>query len=213
MKFPDRKTANFAEVLEREILLSEIEGLFFQFGIRGITMDDISRELGKSKKTLYKYFASKEELIRELLILRLGSDAKKIQEVIDSPLNAIDKMFSISNEITSKMKQMNPSLMSDLKKHYRETWEIIEKYKNEFIFKMILDNIKQGQEEDIYRNDLDQNLVAMFYIGHIEALLIKDPINSEMIDFVHFHTEMLAYHLRGISNQNGMDILNAKKIK
>ena len=196
---------------ERQILLSEIEGLFFQFGIRGITMDDISRELGKSKKTLYKYFESKEELIKELLILRLGSDAMKIQEVIDSQLNAIDKMFTISKEITSKMKQMNPSLMSDLKKHYRATWEIIEKYKDEFIFKMVLDNIKQGQVEGIYRNDFDQNLVAKFYIGHIEALLIEDPLNSEMIDFVHFHNEMLIYHLRGISNQNGIDILKGKK--
>ena len=78
---------------------------------------------------------------------------------------------------------------------------------------MVLDNIIQGQEEDIYRDDLDKNLVAKFYIGHIEALLIEDPANTEMIDYVHFHTEMLTYHLGGISNKKGMDILNAKKPK
>ena len=149
---------------EKDFLLTEIEGLFFRYGIRGITMDDISKELGKSKKTLYKYFDSKETLIRELLILRLGSDAQKIQAVIDGPLNAIDKMFSISKEVTSRMKHMNPSLMSDLKKYYRETWELIEKYKNEFIFNMVLDNITQGINEGIYREDLDKSLVAKFYI-------------------------------------------------
>lgn len=196
---------------EKDFLLTEIEGLFFRYGIRGITMDDISKELGKSKKTLYKYFDSKETLIRELLILRLGSDAQKIQAVIDGPLNAIDKMFSISKEVTSRMKHMNPSLMSDLKKYYRETWELIEKYKNEFIFNMVLDNITQGINEGIYRDDLDRSLVAKFYIGHIEALLFEDSVNKEMIDFVHFHIEMLLYHLRGVCNEKGLTILNSKK--
>ena len=69
---------------EKDILLSEIEGLFFRFGIKGITMEDIAKKLGKSKKTLYKYFKSKEDLIRDLLILRLGSDAQKIQVVIEA---------------------------------------------------------------------------------------------------------------------------------
>ena len=195
---------------EKDVLLSEIEELFFRYGIKGITMDDIAKKLGKSKKTLYKYFDSKEELIREMLILRLGSDAQKIQAVIDGPLNAIDKMFSISKEVTSRMKHMNPSLMSDLKKYYRETWELIEKYKNEFIFKMVFDNISQGISEGVYRKDIDQNLIAKFYIGHIEALLFEDSTNRDMIDFVHFHTEMLLYHLRGVCNEKGLEILNSE---
>ena len=78
---------------------------------------------------------------------------------------------------------------------------------------MVLDNIKQGVKEGVFRDDLDQNLVAKFYIAHIEALLIEDSKNAEMIDFVHFHKEMLQYHLRGICNSKGLDILNVNKSK
>ena len=87
------------------------------------------------------------------------------------------------------------------------------KFKSEFIFYMVLDNIKQGQAEGLYRNDLDNVLIAKFYIGHIEALMNEDSITTGMIDFVHFHTEMIKYHLRGICNQKGFELLNENNIK
>ncbi|MEM1220215.1 MAG: helix-turn-helix domain-containing protein, partial [Bacteroidota bacterium] len=49
--------------IERDIL-SRSKRLFLRYGIRSVTMDDISKEMGISKKTLYQYVDNKADLIR-----------------------------------------------------------------------------------------------------------------------------------------------------
>ena len=56
---------NYQDVQFRS-MLDQINELFFEFGLKILNMDDISRKLGISKKTLYRYVKSKEDLIAKL---------------------------------------------------------------------------------------------------------------------------------------------------
>ena len=47
----------------RKRILTEATNLFFQNGIRDITMDNIAEKLGISKRTIYETFKNKSELL------------------------------------------------------------------------------------------------------------------------------------------------------
>ena len=56
--------------------------LFFRLGIRSVSIDDICRELGMSKKTFYVYFESKDALIEQMLLSNIRYMADKMEELL-----------------------------------------------------------------------------------------------------------------------------------
>ena len=56
--------------------------MFFRLGIRSVSIDDICHELGMSKKTFYVYFASKDELVEQLLQANIDYMASKMEGLL-----------------------------------------------------------------------------------------------------------------------------------
>ena len=124
-KFNDSK---FVAILDR------IVDLFFEFGIRNLNMDDISSHLKISKKTLYQYFKSKEDLIEHLFAYDSFKWDKKISEIKIDEINAIDILIQVSTFIYDEMSRHNPKLKFEMKKYYEPTFNrfMIEKQNHIF---------------------------------------------------------------------------------
>ena len=102
--------------LELNNLLEKVSSLYNRYGIRSITMDDVSRELGISKKTLYKFVSDKSDLVEKVMLFELSykrpnpGDLKK--------RNAIEDLFWVNKMINQTIKDTNPSKEFDLQKYY-----------------------------------------------------------------------------------------------
>jgi AcrR family transcriptional regulator len=139
----------------KENLVSTAFDLFLKYGIKSVSMDDISRKLGISKKTIYSVINTKDELIDDVLISHLQKDKCDIKSILDQSHDAIDEMVRITRHILTFISSMTPSIIYDLKKYHPQAWNKIEKEHFSFIQQTIYNNLIRGQKEGLYRMDFD----------------------------------------------------------
>jgi hypothetical protein len=110
------------------------------------------------------------------------------------------------------LNNMHPALLYDLKKYYPEQWQELDRYKNDFIFGMIRNNLEKGTQMGLYREDFNPEVVARFYVYLVDTVLDADGLMHKKYDAKMLHMEMMTYHLRAVCTKKGLDYLN-KKLK
>lgn len=191
-----------------EELYSKVLDLYKKYGVKSVTMDDVARELGISKKTLYIHVADKKELVEKVIHYDFDVVKDCFMEVFDREgLNAIEQLFEVNYFMRNLLKYHSFSLDYDLKKYYPELFREISERKQHEMYKSVLENMKKGKAEGIYREELNEELVAKLYVSRIvsahdsEFMTIEDFIAPEA------YKEYFVYHIRGIANEKGIRIL------
>jgi AcrR family transcriptional regulator len=191
----------------KEVILKKTGDIFLKLGFKSVTMDDIACELGISKKTIYKYFKNKEELVDETTAHLHETMHKSVVCICEKGFNAIQENFEIKKMFKDLLKNSDDSPMYQLKKYYPKTYvKIMEK---EFsMFKdCILNNIEKGINEGLYRKDMDTELTAKFYFSL--AMSVHDATfytyNKNTLNKL--ETNVLEYHTRAIATEKGLQIL------
>ncbi|MEN8811347.1 MAG: TetR/AcrR family transcriptional regulator [Flavobacteriales bacterium] len=193
--------------------LNQILALFMKYGIKSVTMDDIAKELGVSKKTLYKYFKDKNAIVSTLMKMDLNSEMQKLSSLTNSSTNAIEETFAFSQVLIEKLKTVNPSLMYDLEKYHPKAWSLFINHKRVDVFNCIRANIERGIDEGFYVSIINAEVVAKLYSEKIDLIFNQEifPLGKFSVEEV--YTEMIEYHLRGIVNEKGRQYLIEKKKK
>lgn len=174
-------------------------------------MDDLARELGMSKKTIYKYFEDKNELIRSIMVFKAEMDKAMCLECQLNSKNAIDNMINLSSLVVERHGNVNSTVFYDLKKYYPDAWSILEKHKWEFILSMIRDNINKGIEEGLYRDDLNPNIIARLYVAATDALLDTSIFPWPEYQFQDVFKEMIDLQLFGMASEKGRKYLKQNR--
>ena len=187
-----------------KIILSKVRELYTKFGIKGITMDDVAKELGISKKTLYQHVSDKEDLVGKFIDNEIEMRQKQICECFKEGFNAIDELFEISFFMNKLMREQNPATEHDLKKYYPVQYEKILKVKREGMVNYILLNLKKGKEEGLYRNDMDDEVIAKLYLSRAESIGASSLYTVEELTSVKIFIELLSHHIRGIATAEGI---------
>lgn len=164
-------------------------------------MSDIAEKLGISKKTLYQEIDSKESLITTVILDFLSDEKKYIDAVIKHSDNAIDEISKMSKYIIEYLKKVQPSLMHELQKYYPESYRFVDKDHIKFVHQTILNNLKRGIEEGIYRSNMNLDIVTQFYINNVRW-------SAQQTEFplVEIFKTNINYHLLGVVNDKGLAI-------
>jgi AcrR family transcriptional regulator len=195
----------------KDKILTEAELLFMRYGFKSITMDDVARELGVSKKTLYQFFSDKNDLVNQCVEHYLETMNTMCCSVVENKdLDAISVMLQISEQMNAMIRQINPSSMFDLKKYFKPAWDKLEADRRSFIKRVIQDNILLGVKKGLYRKDLDAETVSRIYIYLVGFLTNPDNYDQEGMDIKEMHLEIVKYHLRSISTAKGHELLDEK---
>ena len=177
-------------------------------GIKSVSMDDLARELGISKKTIYKHFKDKKELISSVIDEEVRSDVLACHACSTIDGNAIRKMIEISKHVSSSHKDMNPAVIYDLKKYYPAQWRKMENLQMEFINNSIKMNLTDGIDEGLYRSEINTDIISSIYLSLVGSLMsiISHPENN--YDFTTIHRQMIRYHLYGVCTKKGLEYLD-----
>jgi TetR/AcrR family transcriptional regulator, cholesterol catabolism regulator len=186
-------------------ILEQVSELYFKYGIKSVTMDDVARELGISKKTLYEYFADKNDLVAKFLDFHI----QKIREVFevdkDCSGNAIDHLLYISKILMNFLKDLNPSVHYDLQKYYPDIFKSLFEYKRNNMLDSVKQNIIRGMKEGLYRKDLNPEIIAHIYVNRVESSMDANFLRSKDVTSTELFSEMFTYHIRGISSKKGIE--------
>lgn len=185
-------------------ILQGAEALFMRYGFRSITMDDISRELGISKKTLYQYFTDKNDLVNQTVENHLEAERETCLQLAKTEKDPIAFLLAISENFGDEAKHINTAVLFDLRKYFKEAWDKIEAYSKEFIYGQVLHNLEQGKAKGLYRKEMNERVIALYYVNMIQFMVNPDSYQKEIREFQIVHRELIMYHLHGILTDKGL---------
>jgi len=192
-------------------ILEKVRELFFKYGVRSVSIDDICRELGISKKKLYEFVSSKHELVAKLLELERQNFEVIFEQYNFEGVNAIDILLTVSKEIGEHFRDVSPSMTFDLKKYYPEVYHHHVEERIEFIFKKIQVNLTKGISQGVYRTDLSVELISRLYIRRLMDLHNPEFFPAEKFSFRTLYDVMIDNFIRGIATETGLAYYEAKR--
>jgi len=192
---------------ELENILQKVAELYQKFGIKSVTMDDVARELGISKKTLYQHVENKYDLVSKVLEFTLQDRDCTIQKIIDKKLNAVEELLEVGIHIVKTIKEYNPSTEYDLKKYYPELYKNLYDYRTKKMYDSILMNIQNGKKEGLFREDMDDEIIAKIQMSRFSNMKSDEFFNPDQVLQPKNILELFIYHIRGIANKKGLEVL------
>lgn len=192
----------------KERILSEAERLFWRYGVRSVTMDDIARQLGISKKTIYQHFSDKEEILYQVLQEKMNEDAEEMRCKADETQNPIEELLIVLDMMRKKQGQVSPNLMIDIKRHYPQAFALFRKYMDQHIMKSILENIQNGISQSLYRDDINPTILARMRVEQIELAFNNDFFPVDQFTMLDIQRELIHHFVRGMLTEQGFTIYN-----
>lgn len=189
---------------ELRAILERVKTLFAKYGIKSMTMDDVARELGMSKKTLYQHIKTKDDLVWKVIGLMDEEYEKIFKEIKSKEPDAIQSLIWVNRLVYRMIKEYNPSFEYDLKKYHPEIFHYVRKQSLEKMYNTVVENIRQGKSEGLYRDNVDEILIAKLYASRVNSLMESDLITPEEKMNPEFKNQIMEYHIRGIANDKGI---------
>jgi AcrR family transcriptional regulator len=198
----------------RDKIIEKSNELFLNLGFKSVTMDEIASSLGVSKKTIYKYFKNKTELVDAVTGFMFDSVSCGIDGICDLKLNAIDEVFSIKRLVMDHLKDEKSSPQYQLQKYYPKIYASLKQKQFHIMQGCVIDNLKGGIKNGLYRSDINLEFISRIYFNGMISIKDKDlfPLNDySMNTLMNYYLE---YHLRGICTEKGVQQLeNQLKLK
>jgi len=187
----------------RHKLLRGAEELFMRYGVRSITMDEIARHLSISKKTLYQYFADKNDIVASVTETHLNREREEYLANTSSARNAVEELVNLSLCVKENLKGMNPSLLFDLQKYHHKAWRIWLEFKNVFIRNSVINNLRRGIEQGLYRADIDPEILAVVRIESVQLGFDEQLFPRDRFNLTQVQTAILEYFVHGLLTDKG----------
>lgn len=184
-------------------ILSAAVDLFRQYGFKTITMDDIARRAGISKKTLYQHFANKNEVVLESVSWYQCIITDQCEEIINGSENAVQAMAKISVMLSQTYKQMNPTGMLELQRFFPEAYQMFREKLLSRDVEMLRQNIEQGISEGLYREGINADLMARYRMETALMMFQPNLMVSDRYDLVFVSHELAEHFLYGLMTAKG----------
>lgn len=190
--------------------LSRTEELFMRYGIKSLTMDDIARELGISKKTLYQFVESKDDLVVKVIERHLDADKQRDCHNHEAATDALEEVFIVIREGSKDFQQMKSNMIFELQRYHRVAWEKIQEHQQKHLFQIILNNLHRGIAEGLYRDNFDPEIVARLHNATVFTLFDESHFPYAKFSWEKVFHEYMVHYLLGIASDRGRDIIKAK---
>jgi TetR/AcrR family transcriptional regulator, cholesterol catabolism regulator len=187
----------------RERIIEKAERLFFKYGIKSVTMDDIARELGISKKTIYQHFTDKDGIVLAVAENHFQCDRVEAHQMQNEAIDPIAELVLTSEMMRASLSELNPAMIFDLRKYYPSVWALFQRYKHDFILDLLRTNLVKGVAMGLYRPDLSVEVIARVRLEQVDAVFNTDAFPSNKFNFLEVQLILLDHFIRGIVTEKG----------
>lgn len=194
----------------KETILNKSLKLFTQNGFKSITMDDIAKDLGISKKTIYQHFPSKNDLVKASADYVFNAASIRMKELIGTCDTPIHEHFAIKNCVGDLFGyNIKASTIFQFNKYYPKLAERIQKKRHDDYDYTIVRNLKEGVKKGYYREDIDIEFVGRLFFTTSDVFYNNENFTESqsahsVSDLNH---KFLEYHLRAIVTPKGLEVL------
>lgn len=171
-------------------------------------MEDVARQTGISKKTLYANFNNKEHLLQTIVEAFLLDHTKQVEDIRQQATNALEEYYQISLHVLRTFSEIEPRAFAEMKKYHQPIWKILTEYQKSTVAEKIKHNMLRGIQEGIYRDCMNVTLISRLYALSINNIINKEMFPEKEFPFEKIYKDFFVYHASGICNEKGKELLN-----
>lgn len=194
-------------------IIEKAEELFLKFGVSKVTVDEIASELGMSKKTLYKYFDSKESLIAMVMSTRRDRIKSGVFDIIQSDRDLIEKLSVLMTFIGSQFAQATPNFIQDLRKTAPHICGALENERSQHAMEAFKALGREGIEKGYFRNDIDLDFLAVMYVTMMQGVMMSDIVSRLPLTAAQVFQAILDVMFFGMFTEKGREKMCALRNK
>jgi AcrR family transcriptional regulator len=192
---------------EKVKIIEQIEDKLFKEGFYKTTMDDVASELGMSKKTIYKFFPSKEDLVMAIAKHFMNRMKSKIVPALNTDKNAIEKLAELINILATASEKVSPKRMDEMRKYFPNLWNEIDSFRTKMMFGNITKVIDQGKSEGLFI-DYPTNIIMNILVASIRNIVNPDFILNNNFSIIEAARYAFKIIIGGIVTEKGKKIFN-----
>jgi len=191
---------------EQKKLIEKVSALYLTYGIKSVTMDDVAKHLGISKKTLYTIVKDKDQLVKLVVDNQIEIHRKQDKELKKKKIGALEEMLVVYQWVSELLRNMNPGYQYDLNKYYPELSLKFISFKEKQLYNNIKENLIKGKKEGLYRQEIKEEIIAQM---NSERNLSMYRNNENMQSWITHDSfqEIFLYHIHAILNDKGRQLL------
>jgi len=192
---------------EQVKIIEQIEDKLFSEGFYKTTMDDVASELGMSKKTIYKFFPSKEDLVMAIAKHFMNRMKSKILPALNTDKNAIEKLGELIKILAGASEKISPKRMEEMKRHFPAIWNEIDSFRTKMMFENITKVINQGKEEGLFI-DYPTSIIMNMLVASVRSIVNPDFIMNNNFSIIEAARNAFKILIGGIVTEKGKKVFN-----
>lgn len=191
-----------------EMILAKAKELFLSYGLKSITMDDVAKSAGVSKKTIYQFFEDRNELLKAIVDDLIDQHSKLFTQCQEQADNAIHEVLLQATIPFNVWATVHPGFFFELEKSLPELWKRLELHREKILFPGILANLEKGKTEHLYRVDIDVLFTAEIRIHQLRNALNPRQFTERRVSVSQLAGGLTQFYLQSITTEKGKKILH-----
>jgi AcrR family transcriptional regulator len=186
-----------------EVILKKAKELFFSYGLKSVSMDDLAKQAGISKKTIYQVYADKNELINKIVEDLIHCHHRLLEECRGTAKDAVDEVLKQASRSSDTWAMVNQTFFFELEKSFPEAWQKLEQHKQKVLLPGIIKNLEKGVDEELYRDDVDVVFTADIRLHQLSSALQPGKFSIRRTNVNQLVEQLTAFYLHGITTEKG----------
>ena len=187
--------------------IEKAANIFIENGAKTVTMDDLAREFGVSKKTLYLIYKNKEELLEDVVLYLISKTLQTLKDLDERIDNAIIRMFSRDEEMERLSQTNNSILLRQLIKYYPDLFARHMLVFSEKFSQIMIHNIERGRAQGYYKTDFDEKMYAKLFFQLMMSYENSPYIHTSTMTKLEYHQEVLKFYMNAITTEKGRNFM------
>ena len=195
---------------EQQKILEFCKDYFLNNGFYKTTMDEVAAQLRMSKKTIYKYYPTKEELVKETIQGFLEFHKGNVSEIVDDNSKAVTKLYKTFNYIGKIISKINEKFIRDIQTHAPDLWKDIDTFRTKMMMTNIGKIIEQGKKEGVFI-DKPSSIITGIFTSSVRGIINPEFIMNNKFSIKTALEETIEIIMNGIMTEKGKKVFNLLK--
>ncbi len=182
----------------RERILSAARDRFFAYGFSKVTMDELASDLGMSKKTMYRLFPSKDDLLDKVMAWHTASMQRHIAEIVDSGDDFIAKFVTLWTSMGRMLSRLSEHFRDDIRRCRPDIWRRVEEFRRKVILASFSRMIEEGVQRGLVRKDVHKDVIVLIYLSALQGIITPTVLAQSSFSIDEAFSSIMRVYLDGI---------------
>jgi TetR/AcrR family transcriptional regulator, cholesterol catabolism regulator len=193
------------------IIAQKVRELFLKYGIRSVTMNDIAAELGIGKKTIYRYFESKDALVENFVEQTIHENEDTYNAFVSKINNPIIELFFTMVYAQRLYLNLNNTILFELEKNHHKAYLAVKQHKDGFIVQAVKTSMERGIKQHLYQDNFNPGIMSRFFVESLLLISDNSIFSSTTYNTTDLSEEIFGHLIGGIATSSGTDLINYYK--